>query len=84
MAPSEQDLLTDLRIMVARLDERTRNIDRKLDEAVVSRADLEERLGPLTANMNRWKGALVVITFIAGSVGATISTWLKHAIGGAS
>lgn len=81
MAPSEQDILTDLRIAVARLDERTKTIVEKLDEAMVSREHLEKRLAPLTANMNRWKGALVVITFIAGSLGATITTWIKHAFG---
>lgn len=81
MPPPTDDTLTELRIMVARLDERTKTIIEKLDDAVVSRDHLERRLAPLTANMNRWKGALVVITFVAGSLGATISTGLKNLFG---
>lgn len=81
MAPSEHDVLTELRIAVARLEERTRSMDAKLDEAMVSREHLEKRLAPLTANMNRWKGALITITFIAGSLGAAVTTAVKNALG---
>lgn len=81
MVSTDSEVLTELRIAVARLEERTRSMDSKLDEAMVSREHLEKRLAPLTANMNRWKGALIVITFIAGSLGATVTTFIKNALG---
>lgn len=75
------DILTELRITVARIEERTRVMDYKLDQAVVVREHLEERLAPLTENMNRWKGALTIVTIVAGAVGATITTVLKRLVG---
>ena len=74
----DQDVLTELRIAVARIEERQRSMDRKLDEAVVSREHLDERLAPLIEHMNKGKGALAAITLTAGAIGATIATFLKH------
>ena len=76
--PPSDDTLTELRIVVARLDERTKAIMQKLDDAVVSREHLEQRLAPLTENMNKWKGGVAAITIVAGSIGAVITTVVKH------
>lgn len=85
MPPTDSDILTELRIAVARIetriDERFNAVDNKFEQAMVSREHLEQRLAPLTANMNRWKGALVVITFVAGSLGAVVATAIKNAFG---
>lgn len=75
------ELLRELHATVARLDERTKTIIDKLDDAVVSREHLENRLAPLTENMNKWKGALTVVTVIAGAIGATVATLLKRMLG---
>lgn len=64
------EILSDLRVLVARLDERTLTIVQKLDQAVVARRELEERLEPLADSVTRWKGGLTVIALAAGSIGA--------------
>jgi hypothetical protein len=79
--PPEYDILTELRISVARIEERQRSMDRKLDEAVVSRDHLDERLAPLIEHMNKGKGALATITLAAGAIGATVATFLKQFFG---
>ena len=70
----DQDVLTELRIAVARIEAR-------LDEAVVSREELRQQLNPLIEHMNKGKGALAAITLTAGAIGATIATFLKHLFG---
>ena len=79
--PPDNDILTELRITVARIEERQRSMDRKLDEAVVSREHLDERLEPLVEHMNKGKGALATVTLAAGAIGATVATFLKQFIG---
>jgi hypothetical protein len=64
------EILSDLRVTVARLDERTLTIIEKLDQAVIARRDLEERLEPLAESVTRWKGGLTVIALAAGAIGA--------------
>ena len=92
MTVASEEVLTDVRILVARLDERTksiadkleehaRSIDRKLDEAVISRKELDERLEPLTTHMERGKGALAAMTFAASVVGATLSWFFSNFFG---
>jgi hypothetical protein len=80
MPPSEDQTAMNVNILVsiARLEEQIKAVNSKLDDAVVSRAHLEERLAPLTENMNRWKGGIAAITLVAGSVGAVISTFVKN------
>lgn len=84
--PPQDDPLTELRITVARLDERMNTVITKLDQSMVSREHLQETLKPLTENMNRWKGGLAAITIIAGSIGALVTTFIKQFFlgGGAS
>lgn len=72
------ETLTELRIAVARLDERTIKILERLDQAVVSRTHLEERLAPITENLNRWKGALTLIVIVAGSISAAVTIFIKN------
>ena len=81
MAPTDSEILTELRIAVARLEEQVRMANHKLDTAVITSEHLEKRLAPFTANMNRWKGALAVITLVAGSLGATVTTIVKQFLG---
>lgn len=73
-------------ISIARLEEQIKAIHQKLDDAVVSRSHLDERLAPITENMNKWKGGITVIALVAGSVGAFVSALAKHwfSIGGSS
>ena len=78
MTTDDYAMLTELRIAVARLEEQVRAVHTKMDEAVVSRAHLEERLAPLTENMNKWKGGVAAITLVAGSIGAAVTTLLKQ------
>lgn len=68
----------NLLVSIARLEEQIKAVNAKLDDAVVSRAHFEERLAPLTENMNRWKGGMAVITLVAGSVGAIVTTFIKQ------
>ena len=82
--PPDQDVLTQLQISLAEVRTELRYMRTSLDQAVVSREHLEARLAPLTDHMNRWKGALVVITFVAGSIGAAVTTVLKQAFAGPS
>jgi hypothetical protein len=77
MSQLQDDPLTELRITVARLDERMNTIIVKLDQAMVSREHLETRLAPLSENINKWKGGVAAITIVAGSVGALITTLFK-------
>jgi hypothetical protein len=65
-------------VSIARLEEQIKAVNEKLDQAVVSRAHLDERLAPLTENMNKWKGGVAAITIVAGSVGAFVSTLVKQ------
>lgn len=80
----DDDPLTELRITVARLDERMNTVISKLDQSMVSREHLHETLKPLTENMDRWKGGMAVITLAAGSVGALVTTIIKHLFAGGS
>lgn len=80
----DNDILTDLRLAVARLEVQTRNINEKLDTAVVSREQLEARLAPITEYMNRWKGALTMIVLIAGAAGAAVTTGIRQLLNGAN
>lgn len=83
--PPSDDPLTELRITVARLDERMNTVISKLDQSMVSREHLSETLKPLTDNMNRWKGGLATITVVAGSIGALVTTFVKQMfLGGSS
>lgn len=79
--PDQDPVLTDLRIAVAELRGEVRHIRELLDEAVVSRRDLQIQLAPLMESMNRGKGALAAATFIAGAIGATIATFIKQVFG---
>lgn len=83
MTPEQQDVLTQLRLAVARLEVKVQSIDEKMDSAVVSRAHLEERLAPLTENMNRWKGGLAALVLGAGTVGGAITSAISHFFTGA-
>jgi hypothetical protein len=76
-SPHEEDPLTELRITVARLDERMNTVISKLDQSMVSREHLQQTLGPLTENMNKWKGGVAALTVVAGSVGALVTTFVK-------
>jgi hypothetical protein len=76
--PTEQDILTELRISVAELRGEVRHINVKLDEAVVSRDHLEKKLAPIIESMNRGKGALAAATLMAGAIGATVATVVKE------
>jgi hypothetical protein len=76
--PPQDDTLTELRVTVARLDERMNTVIAKLDQNMVSREHLQETLKPLTENMNRWKGGLAAITVVAGSIGALVTTFIKQ------
>lgn len=83
--PPQDDTLTELRVTVARLDERMNTVIAKLDQNMVSREHLQETLKPLTDNMNRWKGGLAAITVVAGSIGALVTTFVKQLfLGGSS
>lgn len=73
-----EQILTDLRIAVARLEEQVKLVNTKLDIAVVSREHMESKLAPLVENMNRGKGALAAATVIAGMIGATVATFFKQ------
>lgn len=78
MSPPQDDPLTELRITVARLDERMNTVITKLDQSMVSRDHLQETLKPLTDNMNKWKGGITAITVVAGSIGALVTTLFKQ------
>lgn len=82
--PPQDDPLTELRITVARLDERMNTVITKLDQNMVSREHLQETLKPLTENMDRWKGGLATITVVAGSIGALVTTFVKNLFMGGS
>ena len=87
MPPAEEQTAANIHILVsiARLEEQIKAVNAKLDDAVVSRAHLEERLAPLTENMNKWKGGVAAITLVAGSIGALVSTLVKSLfLGGSS
>lgn len=71
-------LISDLRVVIARLDERTKTILEKLVQAEQQRALLEGRLEPLAENISRWKGALALIGIIAGALGASVAVFLKR------
>jgi FtsZ-binding cell division protein ZapB len=75
------EVLTELRVTVARLDERTRSMDKKLDEAVLARDELEKQIQPVVESMNRWKGGFAMIAIVAGTTGAAITTFLKKLLG---
>lgn len=75
--PPSDDPLTELRITVARLDERMNTVITKLDQSMVSREHLNDTLKPLTENMNKWKGGMAAITVVAGSIGALVTTFVK-------
>jgi len=77
MPPAEQDIITDVRLSLARLEVEVKNLNKKMDSAVVSREHLETRLAPLTENMNKWKGGVAAITIVAGSIGALVTTLVK-------
>src|SRR5574343_1189639 len=76
------DVLSALRVAVARLEERIdqkrKAIEDKIDLVVVSREHLELRLAPLFENMNKGKGALAMIIFVAGGLGALVYEFLRH------
>lgn len=76
--PTSHPAYVHLLVSIARLEEQIKSLNEKLDQAVVSRAHLEERLAPLTENMNLWKGGVAAITLVAGSIGAFISTLIKQ------
>ena len=76
--PPQDDTLTELRVTVARLDERMNTVIAKLDQNMVSREHLQDTLKPLTENMNKWKGGLAAITVVAGSIGALVTTFIKQ------
>lgn len=78
MPPQDDNTLTELRVLVARLDERMNTVLTKLDRDMVSREHLQDTLKPLTENMNKWKGGLAAITVVAGSVGALVTTFIKQ------
>lgn len=82
-------MLTDLRIATARLDEQVKTVIEKLDAAVASRAEvrkelesvqkeLNDRLGPVTESMNRWKGALAMIALFVGAVASAVTLFVEH------
>ncbi|HMU15824.1 MAG TPA: hypothetical protein PKC95_00135 [Thauera aminoaromatica] len=78
-------LISDLRVVIARLDERTKTILEKLVAAEQSRNEIERRLAPaslepLAENVSRWKGALAVIALIAGALGASITLFMKRVL----
>lgn len=80
--PQEQDnVLIELRIAVARLEEQVKLVNTKLDLAVVSREHMESKLAPLMENMNKGKGALAAATLMAGAIGATLATFFKYLFG---
>lgn len=79
--PPDQEVLTDLRIAVARLEEQIKVVNAKLDLAVISRESMEERLAPLMESVNKGKGALAAATIIAGAIGATVATFVKQIFG---
>ena len=78
MPPQDDSTLTELRVLVARLDERMNTVLTKLDRDMVSREHLQDTLRPLTENMNKWKGGLAAITVVAGSIGALVTTFIKQ------
>jgi hypothetical protein len=84
MPPDQHEILTQLQISMAEIRTELKYMRASLDQAVVARNELEGRLVPLTEHMNRWRGALVVITFIAGGIGAAVTTILKQAFAGPS
>lgn len=73
-------LISDLRVVIARLDERTKTILEKLVAAEQSRNEIERRLEPLAENVSRWKGALAVIAVIAGALGASITLFMRRVL----
>ena len=78
MPPDQQELLTDLRLAVARLEVRLGSMDDKMDTALVSREHFENRLAPLIRHMDRWKGGLAAWLFMAGTAGAAITSAVSH------
>jgi peptidoglycan hydrolase CwlO-like protein len=84
MPPAQDDILTEVRLALARLEVKVQGLDQKMDSAVVSREHLENRLAPLTENMNKWKGGMAAITLVAGSVGALVTTVVKYLLTGGS
>lgn len=81
MSPEDKSL-TDLRVAVARLEERLDTVIHKLDQAMVSRHQLEERLAPLTTNIDRWKGGLAMLAITAGIVGSLLGKLLHRLMEG--
>ena len=81
VSQTDHEILTALRIEMAEIRVEMRSTNVMLREALVSREHLDARLKPITENMDRWKGALTIITIIAGSIGATVATGLKHLFG---
>lgn len=81
MTPEEKTLI-DLQVAVARLEERLETVIHKLDQAMVSRHQLEERLAPLASNIDRWKGGLAMLAVTAGVVGSLIGKLIHRIIEG--
>lgn len=79
--PPTDEILTDLRLAVARLETKVEGIDEKLDTTVVSHLHLETRLAPLTANINRWKGGMAVLVLVGGIVGSLLVNLAKSLFG---
>ena len=76
-----ETVLTDLRIAVARLEEQIKIVNTKLDLERLAREHTEKQLAPLMESVNKGKGALAAATLIAGAIGATVATGVKHFLG---
>ncbi len=75
------DLLTDLRITVARIEERTKTILDVVEEGERRRAALEERIEPIAETVERWKGALALLALMSGLAGAMVTLGIKRLFG---
>jgi hypothetical protein len=75
------DVLTELRIAVARIEERTKTILDVIEEGECRRAALEERIEPIADTVERWKGALALLALMSGIAGAVITVAFKKLFG---
>jgi hypothetical protein len=78
MSPPSEDVLIELRIAMAEVRAELKHVNVKLDQAMVSREHLETRLAPILKSLDQGRGALAVVTLLAGAIGATVATFIKQ------
>jgi hypothetical protein len=81
MIQEQDNVLVDLRIAVARLEEQVKVVNTKLDVERIYREQMDAKLAPLVESMNKGKGAFAAAALAAGVLGAGFATALKHFFG---